>query len=472
MTTTTATMPGYVTDVAYSATFTPALAPDWLDLVALIAGFAPPARRDDFAFCELACGRGLTSAVLAATHPDATFHAIDFMEQHIAYAGQLANRAGIGNLTLHPTDFAGAARLALPRFQYIVAHGAYSWIDAEARADLRDFIDRHLADDGLVYLSYNALPGWLTDMPLQRLIAAFAKRAPGDSLAKFAAAEAALRHISAAGVPALQLSPMFARLLATQRAQLPANYFAHEYLAPAWQPLYVTDVRSELASIGLRPVGSATLADNFDSFVLRAAQRDALAGIEDADTRELVRDCMLMTEFRCDVFARHPTRLRESARRREILRRRFALVRPQPLVAWSMRTKAGTLRFDNPLTRAIVAALDNGPLALRQLEGPASDVVANALALAAAGIIRPVNQRDTPVDALNEALAEFDSDATPLPFRALPCGTALRLEPALHHCLRGHGRLPRRLRAWPDFLARAMGATTQDQSRGKRAAAN
>jgi Predicted methyltransferase regulatory domain/Methyltransferase domain len=465
MSTTNATTPGYVTDVGYSATFTPALAPEWLDLVALISGYAPPARDDGFAYCELACGRALTSAVLAATHPNATFHAVDFMQEHIAYAESLVERAGIGNLTLHATDFAGAARMELPRFQYIVAHGAYSWIDAQARRDLLGFIDRHLAEDGLVYLSYNAMPGWLADLPLQRLIAALAQGAAGDSLAKFSAAETELRRLSAAGVPALMMSPMFARFLATQRDQLPANYFAHEYLAPAWQPLYVTDVRGELASIGLRPSGSAILADNFDSFVLRTAQRDALAGIDDDNVRELVRDCMLMTDFRCDVFHRNATRLNESARRREMLRRRFALVRPEPLVTWSMRTKAGTLRFDNPMSRAIVAALEQGPLPLRRIEGPANDVVANALSLASAGIIRPVNQSDTPVAALNQVLVELDSEAVPLPYRALPCGTALRLEPMLHGYLRGRGRLPRRLRAWPDFLAGAIGANRRGQPR-------
>jgi trans-aconitate methyltransferase len=471
LSTTIATASGYVTDVGYSATFTPSLSPDWLDLTTLISGYAPPARRDGFAFCELACGRGLTSAVLAATYPDGAFHVVDFMRDHIAYAASFADRAGIGNLTLHAADFATAAQLELPRFNYIVAHGAYSWIDAQAREDLRNFIDCHLAPDGLVCLSYNAMPGWTADLPLQRLVATFAQGTSGDSIVRFAAAEAALRRLSAAGVPALNGSPMFAHLLTTQRDRLPTSYFAHEYLAQAWQPLYVTDVRADLATIGLCPIGSAILANNFDAYVLRDAQRDALAEIEDDDLRELVRDCMLMTRFRCDVFSRNAVRVTERAQRREILRRRFALVLPESLVSYSMRTEAGTLRFDNPLARDIVAALSDRPRAPRQLGLPTTDLVANILALVSARIIRPVNGTDSPVDNLNEALAELDSEAIPLPFCALSCGTALRLEPALHRHLRGHGQLPRRLRAWPDFLARATRATRQDrQEDGNRVA--
>ena len=445
----------YVTDVGYSATFTRFLAPDWLDLTALISGFAPPARGDGFSFCELACGQGLTAAVLAATHPEGAFHAVDLMSEHIAYGRRLVERAGIANLTLHEMDFARAARLHLPRFQYIVAHGVYSWIDAQAREDLRRFIDRYLAPNGLVYLSYNAMPGWAADLPFQQLISALARMAPGDSIAKFAAAEAALQRLSAGGVRALKASPMFTHIVPKQRGRLSARYFAHEYLAPAWQPLYVTEVRAELATIGLRPVGSATLVDNFNSFVLQAAQRDALAEIGDGNLSELVRDCMRMTRFRRDVFCRDAAQIGAGEQRRNILHRRFALVLPESMVTYSMKTEAGRVRFDNPSARRIVAALAQGPQPLRHLGQPANDLVANALALASADIIRPVNERDTAVSALNNVLAELDNEAIPLPLRALPSGTALELEPALHRYLRKRGRLPRRLSAWPDFLARA-----------------
>ena len=39
---------GYVTDIPYVAGFKPMLAPAWLDLVALIGGYAPPARDGGF----------------------------------------------------------------------------------------------------------------------------------------------------------------------------------------------------------------------------------------------------------------------------------------------------------------------------------------------------------------------------------------------------------------------------------------
>ena len=59
---------GYVTDVPYVRVLTRELAPAWLDHVALVAGFTPPAREEGFACCDLGCGQGFTATVLATTH--------------------------------------------------------------------------------------------------------------------------------------------------------------------------------------------------------------------------------------------------------------------------------------------------------------------------------------------------------------------------------------------------------------------
>ena len=45
----------------------------------------------------------------------------------------------------------------------------------------------------------------------------------------------------------------------------------------AWQPLYVTEVRAAMATIGLAPVGSATLIENFDRLALSDSARETLA---------------------------------------------------------------------------------------------------------------------------------------------------------------------------------------------------
>ena len=80
---------GYATDIPYLRDFKPMLAPAWLDHVALVAGVAPPARQNGFAWCDLGCGHGVTAVILAATHPAGIFHGIDALPAHIDHARRL-----------------------------------------------------------------------------------------------------------------------------------------------------------------------------------------------------------------------------------------------------------------------------------------------------------------------------------------------------------------------------------------------
>ena len=428
---------GYVTDVPYLRNFQREMAPAWLDCVATLCGVAPPDRATGFAWCDLGCGQGLTATVLAATHPAGRFVGVDLMPAHIANARQLATDAGVGNLEFYNADFA-AVDLGTARFDYIVAHGVYAWIDDASQAALCRLIDRHLAPGGLVYLSYNAMPGWAADMPLQRLLLALGATMPGDSIARFRAAADLVGRVAASGAPSLTASPIAAQLETIEERHARA-YLAHEYLAPHWQPLFVSEVRKTMAQIGLVPVGSATFADNFDSFVLRAAEREVLALVTDPGAHELVRDFLTHKRFRRDVFGRDVPALDDDERRERLCAMRFALTCPADSVTFVTRTAAGQLKFDNPVSRAIVTALAGGPCHLSQItaaEGASQDLIASLIALCCGGDVRPVEDGDVSVAALNRLLLDHISDSDAIGYLALPCGTAVRVEAAVGRALR------------------------------------
>ena len=213
---------GYVTDIPYMRGFKPMLAPAWLDFVALLGGVRPPAREDGFAWCDLGCGQGVTAAILAATHPAGEFHGIDAMAVHIEHAAGLAAEAEATNAHFLAADFAAALDHKLPRFDYIVAHGVYSWVDAVSRAQLRRFIDRRLQSGGLVYISYNALPGWTGDLPFQYLARAWADKAHGDSAARVRRRRPADRPVGP-GRRAVAGVELHGARIARQAVRLPAR---------------------------------------------------------------------------------------------------------------------------------------------------------------------------------------------------------------------------------------------------------
>src|SRR5262245_1992764 len=455
---------GYVDDVPYTFHFARELAPAWLDFVVTLCGFEAPSRAAAFTWCELGCGQGLTAAIFAGTHPTGEFHGIDAFEPHIERARRLCESADVHNLTLQATDFASACERALPKFDYIVAHGVYTWIDAQGRNDMRRFIDRHLKPGGVVFVSYNAMPGWANDGPFQFLVREVAGTIFGSSTEQFIAAVKQVDAITAAGAPALASSYMATGGLEKLRQDLPNNYFAHEFLPSAWQPLYVTQVRADMARVGLVPAGSATVRENFDSFVLTAGAREALGDIVDADVRELARDFFLDQRFRRDVFVRAARRISDEERDDRFMESVFDLQHPIGLVEYSMKTHAGTFDFDNPIARGVVNALRTGPKRLADMPSDAAsgvDPLSSVLALCAANQIRPVEATMADVAKLNQALLEHTGGTESLRFVALPSGTGVAVSPTLAAEPReGEVVSTERLR-WGEFVDRYHGGTVE-----------
>lgn len=442
---------GYVSDVPYLRNFIGMQAPAWLDHVALINGVRPPPRAAGFTWCDLGCGPGLTVNLLAGTHRQGQFHGVDLMPEHIAEAQGLAREAGLRNAHFHAADFAGAAALGLPAFDYIVAHGVYSWVGQQAQQDLLRFIERFLKPGGLVYLSYNALPGWAADLGLQRLMREFAATGRGNSLRRAVAAAAGVAALGEARAPGLVDSPLLPLL---RGGELPAAYLAHEFLDGSWQPLYVTQVRQAARGIGLEPVGAARLLDNYDSWVLGKAARKTLEAIEDPDLRELARDFFLRPHLRCDVYSRGSRYLDEAQRRRRLGAACYSLAQPAAATHFSIDTPGGTLRYDNEVTRHLVAELGHGPRRLRDI--PANglargELLAGLLSLCAAGQVLPVEGGRAPAQRLRRTLLrrlDTPLEALCLP---LPCGTALKLPRGLLRLLRDRGSL-RGYPGWKEFL--------------------
>jgi SAM-dependent methyltransferase len=445
---------GYVTDVPYVRGFKPMLAPAWLDLVAVISGVTPPARDRGFAYCDLGCGQGVTAAILAATHPSGEFHGIDAMPAHVAHAERLAAEADVRNARFHATDFNGAGRLALPRFDYIVAHGVYTWVDEPTRAALRRFIDGRLKSGGLAYVSYNALPGWTGDLPFQHLVRELAAVHKGDSAARFAGAAGTIRQLAEAGVTRLADSHIVTELRDRPDDYRP-GYVVHEFMHTGWRPAYVTEVRRDFAEIGLMPAGSATLVENFDGWTLSRRGRALVASVADPDRRELVRDFLIDQRFRCDVFTRDARRLDTTQQRQRLIEAGLALARPAAAIGYEAPAPSGRLLYDNAAARAAVAGLAAGAKSLAEIapNGIAQqDLIANALALAAGSDIRPVEKTRTPVQALNRALRRRLGGPEEIPVLALPCGTALDIDAELLGLMRGEFAGERGM-VWREFLA-------------------
>ena len=128
---------GYITDVEYTSNFFRELAPGFLAFACLSQGVRPPYWGPGSAYLELGCGQGFNTNLLAAANPSMRFFGLDFMPGHIANARRWAEEAGLENVDFEDLSFEQALELPegrLPRFDFIVLHGVYSWVSRANRA--------------------------------------------------------------------------------------------------------------------------------------------------------------------------------------------------------------------------------------------------------------------------------------------------------------------------------------------------
>ena len=117
---------GYNNSVAYTTGYYQEQSPTWLKAALVMQRVAPPAD-GKFTYCELGFGQGLTSLILAATHPDGDFYACDFNPLHVIAASvHSRRRASLPNLTLLENSFGeladGEGRTADVRFRDAARH--------------------------------------------------------------------------------------------------------------------------------------------------------------------------------------------------------------------------------------------------------------------------------------------------------------------------------------------------------------
>ncbi len=296
---------GYVADIGYTHGFYRELTPNLLSFVALAQGQQAPDASAPLTYCELGCGQGFSMNLLAAANPHIRFYATDFNPSQVAGARRLASEAGLENVAFYDTSFADFAdEPSLPReFDIIALHGIYSWISAENRQAIVNFIARKLKVGGLVYISYNCLPGWSAAAPMRQLMYLHAKSRGGPTAPRLEGALNFVEQIQNSGAAYFRAIPglkeRFERIKGQNR-----NYLAHEYFNDDWNLLYHADVARELSAAKLSYLGSAAVLEQIDAINLTAEQQQLMAGIEDPVLRETVRDFMINQQFRRDVFVK------------------------------------------------------------------------------------------------------------------------------------------------------------------------
>jgi cyclopropane fatty-acyl-phospholipid synthase-like methyltransferase len=109
---------------------------------------------------EIGCAAGGSLIPFAAAHPAACVVGIDLSQVQVDHGRARALALDIDNLELLASDIARIELDALGQFDFVIAHGVYSWVPPEVQEALLSALRRSLAPEGVAYMSYNVYPGW------------------------------------------------------------------------------------------------------------------------------------------------------------------------------------------------------------------------------------------------------------------------------------------------------------------------
>ncbi|MBX9455499.1 MAG: class I SAM-dependent methyltransferase [Rhizobium sp.] len=298
---------GYVADIGYTYGYYAELNPLRIKLAFLNAGLSLP---ESGTACELGFGQGLSANIHAAASVT-EWHGTDFNPSQAAFARELARAAG-SDARLHDEAFADfAQRPDLPEFDYIGLHGIWSWISDGNRAVIVDFIRRKLRVGGVLYISYNTMPGWAAFAPMRHLMTEHAAVLGAEGRGIVNRIDGALDFAQAL----LATNPNFLRANPALKDRLEKlkgqnrHYLAHEYFNRDWQPMHFAEMADWLEPAKLQYACSAHQLDQVDAVNLTPDQIAFLKDIPDPMFRESTRDFMVNQQFRRDYWVRGLRRL-------------------------------------------------------------------------------------------------------------------------------------------------------------------
>lgn len=126
---------------------------------------------------EIGCATGHHILSLASRWPEAKCTGVDISGKAIARARSLARRAALGNVQLCERSLVEFEPEG--QFDYIIAHGFFSWVPDEVKIHLLDFIGKYLAASGIATVSFNVAAGWKERMLVVEKVRAI--QAAGDT---------------------------------------------------------------------------------------------------------------------------------------------------------------------------------------------------------------------------------------------------------------------------------------------------
>ena len=221
--------------------------PDRLAAIARFFGMTP-APVTACRVLEIGCGNGANLIPLAYYLPESRFTGIDLAAAPVGAACAMADELGLSNIDLRVADLRDLDEEA-GEFDFIFAHGLYSWIPEDVRDRLLAVCRERLAPEGVAFVSYNVYPGRYPRQMIREILL-YHTRGLEDPAERIAEARRLLE----------QLDHPEAKSLMEQGD----DSLFHDDLAPINNPVWFREFAAHAQRHGLQYLGEADSHKTFD----------------------------------------------------------------------------------------------------------------------------------------------------------------------------------------------------------------
>ena len=348
--------------------------PDRLATIATLFGMRP-APVEHCRVLELGCGDGTNIISMAYALPESTFLGIDSATRPIIEGNQAITQLGLQNVRLQQRDIADFSADARS-FDYIVAHGVYSWVPEAVRDRLLAICSENLAANGVAYVSYNAYPGChLRDMTREMML--FHVRGLLNAGERVAQGRALLGFL-AGSKKEPDLYRMMLKKECEHALERSEAAFYHDDLNAIAHPVYLHQFVAHAAQHGLQFLGDAM----FNEMQPEDYTPDVLTALEelgdDVIAREQYLDFLMCRRFRRTLLCHQEVDLGHRIRP-DVIAGFYATaeIRPvspepdiqSPVIEEFQAQKGASVQTNRPLDKAALLHLNQRwPQAVRFVE--------------------------------------------------------------------------------------------------------
>ncbi|HKX83012.1 MAG TPA: class I SAM-dependent methyltransferase [Pyrinomonadaceae bacterium] len=351
-------------ELPYPSKFFVQTHPDRLATQATLFGMSPA----DVATCrvlELGCGNGSNLIAQAFLLPDASFVGVDLAKTHIDDAITASKELGLSNVEFRQMDVMEMSVADFGTFDFITAHGLFSWIPDVVRIKVLELYRDLLTENGVGYISYSAYPGAHQREMVQRTMR-YHVRESAEPEEKVGKALSFLKFLSENTPDRGTYKSTLTDELKRHGSHTVSDVF-HDDLSDCNQAFYFHEFAEMLAGSGLQFLAEAEL----HAMGTQNLPKDARAFIDSLDEiveREQYLDLLRGRVFRQTLFCHKNIELDRNVEPavidRFFIKSTLRPHRPNPdLVSTKIEKFVGftnaSIELDQPLAKAALSILGN-----------------------------------------------------------------------------------------------------------------